>query len=107
MGGIELNQASKEKLKEALEQIRKDIASLHRDLAGAEGNRATWILIIMWLALAPILQSIFQVGIVSALGLAGVVVSVYSFVDGIRIRKRALRTLKEPLEPMFDTSVDL
>ena len=107
MRGIELTQVSKENLKEALEQIRKDIASLQRDLAGAEGNRATWIFIIMWLVLAHILQSFFHAGDWTALGLAGVLVSGYRFVDGLRIRQRAFRMLKEPLAPMWDTRIDL
>ncbi len=97
----------REKLEQAFEQIRKDIAALQRDLGYAELNRSRWIFIIMWLVLANLVEDALDLGTLLSLGISAALVILYRLVDGMRITRRALRTLKEPLEPMWDTKVDL
>ena len=98
---------SREKLEQAFEQVRKDVAYLHRDLGYAEGNRARWLFIIMWLVLAQIVKDLFGIATAYSLGISALLVAGYRFLDGLRITKRAYRSLKEPLEPTWDTKVDL
>jgi len=97
----------REKLEQAFEQIRKDIAALQRDLGYAELNRNRWIFIIMWLVLANLVKDAFELGTSLSLGISAALVILYRLVDRMRITRRALRVLKEPLEPMWDTKVDL
>lgn len=98
---------SKEKLEKAFEQIRKDVANLQRDLAYAEGNRVRWIFLIMWIVSANLLIDAFHLSVLYSFIISAVLVATYRFLDGLRINRRAFRSLKEPLEPMWDTKVDL
>ena len=107
MPGIQLDHVRKEKLEQALAQIRSDIQHLQVDLAGAEGNKVTWFFIILWLVLADVLQNFIHLNNIVALGIAGVIVIAYRVIDGYRITSRALRMAKVPLDHMFDTKVDL
>jgi len=102
-----LETVQKEKLEKALEQIRKDVAYLQRDLAHAEQNRSQWIFVIMWLVLANLIKNFFDVSILYSFGISGFIVIVYRLIHGYRITKRALRSLNEPLEPRWDTKIDL
>lgn len=83
------------------------MAYLHRDLAYAEGNRRRWLFIIMWLVLAHFVKDGFDIGAFYSLGISALLVATYSFLDGLRIAKSAHRSLKEPLEPIWETKVDL
>lgn len=98
---------SKEKLEQAFEHMRKDVAYLQRDLAYAEGNRARWLFIIMWLVLGHFVKDIFALHAAYSLAISAVLVAGYRVVDGLRITRHAYRSTKEPLEPMWDTKVDL
>jgi len=102
-----IESVQKEKLEKAFEQIRKDVAYLQRDLAYAEQNRSRWIFIIMWIVLADLIKNFFDLSILYSFGVSGIIVGLYRLVDGYRITKRALRSLKEPLEPLWDTKIDL
>lgn len=97
----------KEKLEHAFEQIRKDVANLHRDLAYAAADRVRWLFLVMWIVLAHLTNDFFGLSVLYSIAFSGVIISGYRFVDGLRVRRRALRLLKEPLEPMWETKVDL
>ena len=81
-----------ETLTPALEQVRKDIAYLRRDFAYAEGNRTTWLYVII-AAVVPHFLS-YWLGMSIGMGLA--LVAICLFVDRQRIKRRALRSSKEP-----------
>ncbi len=98
---------SREKLEQAFERVRKDVAYLQRDLAYADGNRARWLFIIMWLVLAHFVKDISALHTTYSLGISALLVAGYRFVEGLRITKRAYRSMKEPLELVWDTKVDL
>jgi hypothetical protein len=100
-----LEGVSRGSLERALEQVRTDVADLHRDLAGAERNRKRWIFLILWLLVADVLQHAwFEPW--RALAVSATVVSAYSVVDGLWIRVRAFQTLRKP-HPSERTRVDL
>lgn len=101
------NLVSREKFKKAFSQIRKDIAALQRDIAVAEGNRTNWIFIIMFLVAAIFVNDLFGIETRASIGIAMGAICVYKIIDGIRIRRNAMKMLKEPLEPMWDTDIDL
>jgi hypothetical protein len=110
LGGDQMKSVSdisREKWEMAFQSIRKDIGYLHRDLGYSEGHRKRWIFIIMWLVLADLLISSFNLGLVPSLGAAAAILGIFAFFDRAYIRTLALRTSKEPLEPMWDTNVDL
>ena len=100
-------QIDKKSLERVLSDIRKDIAWLHKDLAYIERDKARRIFIIMSLASSIVLNEVFSLGIMQSLFWAVVIVGVYSAIEISLIRSRALKLLKQPLEPEFNTSVDL
>ncbi len=97
----------REKLEHAFETIRKDVAYLQRDLAYAEANRTRWVFVIMWLALTPLVRDLLRIDLIPSLGLSALLAAGYRLVDGLRITRRAIRSFSEPLEPAWDTKVDL
>lgn len=97
----------REKLENAFESIRKDIAYLHRDLAGGAGNETRWIFIIMWVVTTNLLHDLFGLGAIFSLALGFLIVGSYRLIDGWRILRRAHRLMKEPLEPLYETEVEL
>jgi hypothetical protein len=101
-----LDDVTRLSLERAFELVRTDVAKLHRDLARAEGNRTRWIWVILWVAVADFLQHSWVSG-VAALSMSAFLVGLYGLVEVCCIRRLALRTLKEPLYPMWDTRVDL
>ena len=100
-------QIDRKSLERALSDIRKDIAWLHKDLAYIERDKARRIFIIMSLAASIVLNEAFALGMMQSLLGAVVIVSVYMAIEVSLIRSRALKLLKQPLEPEFNTSVDL
>lgn len=100
-------QIERKSLERALSDIRKDIAWLHKDLAYIERDKARRIFIIMSLASSIVLNEAFALGMMQSLLAAVVIVSVYSAIEVSLLRSRALKLLKKPLEPEFNTSVDL
>lgn len=102
-----IEDVSREKLGRAFELIRSDIAYLHRDLALGEANRMRWIFMIMWLVLANLINDAIHPGVLYSLGISAVLIYVYRLFDKWRIIHRAMESRKVPLEPMFDTKVDL
>lgn len=98
---------SREKLELALETIRKDTALLQRDLAFALANRTRWIFIVLWVSLANLLGHTFEIGLILSLLSSGIIVFVYGVVDTVRINKQADKISIEPLDPKWDTKVDL
>jgi len=98
---------SKAKLEKAFEQIRSDMATYHRDHAYAEKNRARWIFLIIWLLVAIAMHDFFNVGSLLSLLYSAILVGVYRVLDGLYIVYRAHRVARQPLEPTFDTHVDL
>jgi len=103
----EISGVSKERLEVALREIRKDNARLHRDIALGLGNEARWIFILMWIVCSNFLINAFNLGVLFALGGAGLLVATYRVIDANRIYKRAMQKLNEPVEPMWDTEVKL
>jgi len=101
------NHIDREKLRQALEQVRKDIASLHRDLAYAAGDRLRFVVFLLYLVLAQFLQSVLGINILWCFLISVFAVSIYSFYFEVQVRRRVRKLLKEPLEPMWDTTVDL
>ena len=97
----------KERLDIALQQIRRDVARLHRDAAGAAGNEARWVFLLMWLILGDVLHDAFDLSPLYAIVISALIVGAYRVLDGLRITATAMRTLKEPLEPTWDTRVEL
>lgn len=102
-----LGDVPKERMESALQEIRRDVAALQRDLGGAAGNETRWLFLLMWIALSDLLRNTFNLSLLYALGIAAAVVFTYRFLDGTRITRRALRMLKEPLEPVWNTKVEL
>jgi hypothetical protein len=100
-------QIDKKSLEQALSDIRKDIAWLHKDLAYIERDKGRRIFIIMSLASSIVLNEAFALGMMQSLFWAVVIVSVYRAIEVSLIHSRARKLLKEPLEPEFNTSVDL
>ena len=103
----ESEHVSKAKLEKAFEQIRRDMATYHRDHAYAEKNRARWIFLMIWLLVAIAIHNFFNVGGLSSLLYSALLVGVYRVLDGFYIVYRAHRVANQPLEPTFDTHVDL
>jgi len=101
------NHIDREKLRQALEQVRKDIASLHRDLAYAAADRVKLITFIIYLVLAQFLQSVLGINILWCFLISVFAVSIHLFYWEVQVRRRVRRLLDEPLEPMWDTTVDL
>jgi hypothetical protein len=97
----------KEKLERALQDIRRDTAALHRDLAYAAGDRVRWLFLLIWIALSDFMQNAFHLHALYALGAGALLVLAYRLVDNILIRKRAMRMLNEPVEPMWETKIEL
>jgi hypothetical protein len=97
---------SREKLEQAFEQIRKDISTLHIDLAHAEGNRMRWFFIIMWLILALLIEVFFKRGIVYALGISFLLVGAFRLFDRWYIYRRAVDSEKK-LGQTFEKKIDL
>jgi hypothetical protein len=96
-----------EKLQKAFEDIRRDIAFLHRDQGYGAGNETRWIFIIMWVVTTNLVHDLFGLGAIFSLIMGTLIVGAYRFLDGWRIGRRALRVMKEPLEPHYETKVDL
>ena len=103
----EAENVSKAKLERAFEQIRRDMATYHRDHAYAEKNRARWIFLIIWLLVALAMHDFFNVGGLSSLLYSAILVGIYRVLDGLYIVYRAHRVASQLLEPTFDTHVDL
>jgi len=101
------NHIDREKLRQALQQVRRDIASLHRDLAYAAADRVKLTTFIIYLVLAQFLQSVLGINILWCFLISVFAVSIYSFYWEVQVRRRVRRLLDEPLEPMWDTTVDL
>ena len=101
------NHIDREKLAKALQQVRRDIAKFQRDVGYAERNRTNWIFLIMTVVVANFLRGWWSLDGLSSLGWSVALVVSYRFVDGVRIWYRAHQSLKEPVEPMWDTTVEL
>ena len=97
----------KERLEIALQQIRADVAQLHRDLAAGAGNEARWIFLLMWLILGDFFRGAFGLSPLYAVLAAALIVGAYRVLDGMRVTATAMRMLKKPLEPTWDTKVEL
>jgi len=97
----------KEKPAKALSQIRRDMAYFHRDHAYAAGDRTRWIFLILWLLVALTMHGLFYTGGADSLAFGGIIVGVYAVLDGLYIHRRARKVAEQPLEPTFDTHVDL
>ena len=101
------NHIDREKLAKALQQVRRDIAKFQRDVGYAEKNRTYWIFAIMVIVVADFLGAWWGLGGVPSLALSFVLVSICGLVHAIQIWHKAHQSLKEPVEPMWDTTVDL
>ena len=101
------NRIDREKLATALQQVRRDIAVTQRDVAYALGHQTNWIHAIMVVIVADFLRGWWSLGGVSSLALSLALVSICVFVYSFHISAKAYRHLKEPVEPMWDTTVDL
>ena len=102
-----ISDVPREKLEVALQQIRADVAHLHRDIAGAAANETRWIFLVLWVTVGDLLHGMFDLSPLYAIGASALLVWAYRVLDGIRITANAMRRLNEPLEPMYDTSVEL
>ncbi len=95
---------NKEKLAGALGSIRKDIATLHKDLAGGVGgNQTFWLFIIMWLSVANLVKEFYDMTI--SLLIAAAIIVVFRLLDSIRLRWNINRDLRELAD--YDPEIDL
>jgi len=101
------NHIDKEKLAKALQQVRRDIAVSQRDVAYALGHQTNWIHAIMVVIVADFIRAWWSLGGVSSLALSFALVAICAFVYSFHISAKAHRHLKEPVEPMWDTTVEL
>lgn len=102
-----VGEVSKERLEAALQQIRSDVATLHRDLGYGAGNQARWTFLLMWLVVADLLRDGLDLSWWLAVAVSVVIVGAYRIIDGMRTTARALRRMEEPVEPSWDTRVEL
>lgn len=103
----ESDYVKREKLEHAFEQIRRDVAYLHKDLAYAAADRVRWLFLVMWVVSAHLAKDFLGLNVLISIALSGLIVYGYRFIDRLRIKRRALRLMREPLEPMFETKVNL
>ena len=57
------NHIDREKLAKALQQVRRDIANLHRDLGYAAVDRLRFVVFLLYLVLAEFLQGLLGINI--------------------------------------------
>ena len=100
-------QVSRVALERALSDIRRDIAYLHKDLAYSMADDTRRIFLIAWLVIAMVLSKAFELSMLEGVFWSAGAVGLYGIIEGAIIRTRAVKLLKEPLEPEFNTRVDL
>ena len=101
------NHIDREKLAKALQQVRRDIAKFQRDVGYATKGQTYWIFAIMVVVVADFLHGWWSLGGAASLALSFVLVSICGLAHGIQIWHQAHQSLKEPVEPMWDTTVEL
>lgn len=97
----------KEALEQALSDIRKDIAYLHRDLANTSAHKVKWYLILMWLGTTLLLYNVFHWEVGNSILVATLLVLGFFVIDGVSLQVNAQKSLKEPIDKLFDTRVTL
>ena len=98
---------SREKLEIALKEIRRDVARLHRDAGYAGGDSVRFLFIIALIALAHLIYDGWHQGVKDSLGISAGIFITYAILNYLYVYWRSMRLLKEPVDPMWDTEVDL
>ncbi len=98
------NRIDREKLRQALEQVRRDIANLQRNRSIDSADLIKLVAFTLYLVLAEFLQSVLGINILWCFLISVVAVTIYALV---LVSRHVRRPFGEPVEPTWDTKVEL